>query len=138
MKKYRSKKYILHLGGTRIAEQAFFEAVANGNQFGYDFRIAPKAKLDDGMLDSCVVRPLKWYHWPRGTVESFTGTLQNSAVVLKLQGRELSIARLEALEWMHVDGEAVRVGRTPIRLGIYYYALRVRVPQSQGFLKQLQ
>lgn len=133
MKTYRPKNYVLHVDGTRIEEQAFFVAVANGNQFGYDFRIAPKAKLDDGMLDICLVRPLKWYHWPWVTVGSFTGTLQNSAVVRQLQGQELSIERREPLEWMQVDGEAVRVDRAPIRLGIYPKALSVLAPRPQGF-----
>lgn len=128
MKSYQCKNYSIQVDETRVEEQAFFVAVANGNQFGYEFRIAPKAELDDGKLDICLVRPLKWYQWPWITVKSFAGTLQSSATVQQLQGSELLIDRQEPLEWMQLDGEAVRVNHTPIKLGIHPRALRVLVP----------
>jgi YegS/Rv2252/BmrU family lipid kinase len=37
-------------------EEAFFISIANGNQFGNNFTIAPKASLHDGLLDVVIAR----------------------------------------------------------------------------------
>lgn len=39
-----------------ISTEAFFISVANGNQFGNNFTIAPRASLSDGLLDIIVVK----------------------------------------------------------------------------------
>src|SRR6185295_2759537 len=38
-----------------ISTEAFFISIANSNQFGNNFTIAPKASLTDGLLDIVVV-----------------------------------------------------------------------------------
>jgi diacylglycerol kinase (ATP) len=44
-------------GGPRTIEvTAFFVSIANGNQFGNHFTIAPKANLSDGLLDIVVAK----------------------------------------------------------------------------------
>jgi diacylglycerol kinase (ATP) len=37
-------------------EEAFFISIANGNQFGNNFTIAPKASLQDGLLDIVIAK----------------------------------------------------------------------------------
>ncbi len=48
---------ITHEGKTFSAE-AYFISVANSNQFGNNFTIAPKASLHDGLLDVVVVKKM--------------------------------------------------------------------------------
>lgn len=48
---------ITHAGETFPAE-AYFISIANGNQFGNNFTIAPKASLHDGLLDVIVVKKM--------------------------------------------------------------------------------
>jgi diacylglycerol kinase family enzyme len=43
-------------GRSEIDVKAFFISIANGNQFGNHFTIAPKASLHDGLLDIVVAR----------------------------------------------------------------------------------
>lgn len=38
--------------------EAFFISIANANQFGNHFTIAPKARLDDGLLDIVIVKKM--------------------------------------------------------------------------------
>jgi YegS/Rv2252/BmrU family lipid kinase len=38
--------------------EAFFISIANANQFGNNFTIAPKARLDDGLLDIVIVKKM--------------------------------------------------------------------------------
>lgn len=48
---------ITHKGRT-FSTEAFFISVANSNQFGNNFTIAPKASLHDGLLDIIVVKKM--------------------------------------------------------------------------------
>lgn len=48
---------ITHEGRT-FSTEAYFISVANSNQFGNNFTIAPKASLHDGLLDVIVVRKM--------------------------------------------------------------------------------
>jgi diacylglycerol kinase (ATP) len=57
----RAYPFRLHIpegpGGPRILDvKAFFVSIANGNQFGNHFTIAPKASLSDGLLDIVVAK----------------------------------------------------------------------------------
>jgi diacylglycerol kinase (ATP) len=45
----------LQIGRTKIKTDAFFISIANSNQFGNNFTIAPKASLNDGLLDIVIV-----------------------------------------------------------------------------------
>jgi len=44
--------------GTRFTTEAYFISIANGNQFGNNFKIAPKASMNDGLLDIVVVKKM--------------------------------------------------------------------------------
>jgi len=47
--------FVLKLGEKEIKTDAFFISIANSNQFGNHFTIAPKASLSDGLLDIVVM-----------------------------------------------------------------------------------
>ena len=42
----------------RFSTEAYFISIANGNQFGNQFTIAPKASLSDGLLDIVIVKKM--------------------------------------------------------------------------------
>lgn len=42
----------------RFSADAYFISIANGNQFGNQFTIAPKANLSDGLLDIVIVKKM--------------------------------------------------------------------------------
>jgi diacylglycerol kinase family enzyme len=52
MKPYRFQLQLQH---KNIETDAYFISIANGNQFGNNFTIAPKASLTDGLLDIVIV-----------------------------------------------------------------------------------
>lgn len=57
---FRAKPYPFRLtvNGTHLHSEAFFISIANSNQFGNNFTIAPKASLHDGLLDIVVVNKM--------------------------------------------------------------------------------
>ncbi len=50
--------FTLEVNGTTLNTEAFFISIANSNQFGNNFTIAPKASLQDGLLDIVVVNKM--------------------------------------------------------------------------------
>jgi YegS/Rv2252/BmrU family lipid kinase len=44
--------------GTAFSAEAYFISIANSNQFGNNFTIAPKASIHDGLLDIIVVKKM--------------------------------------------------------------------------------
>lgn len=47
--------FTIEANATTIHTEAFFISIANSNQFGNNFTIAPKASLSDGLLDIVIV-----------------------------------------------------------------------------------
>jgi diacylglycerol kinase family enzyme len=50
--------FVIRIGGNTIETEAYFISIANSNQFGNQFTIAPKAAMNDGMLDVVVVQKM--------------------------------------------------------------------------------
>jgi len=50
--------FYITLQGRSFSTEAFFISIANSNQFGNNFLIAPKASLDDGLLDIVIVKKM--------------------------------------------------------------------------------
>ncbi|GAA4310241.1 diacylglycerol kinase family protein [Compostibacter hankyongensis] len=129
--KYQHKHYHLEADGHLLHEKAFFVAVANGTQFGYDFKIAPGALPDDGWLDLCVMHPLRMTNLPHVGLQALTGRLRNNAYIQQLRCRRVRITRDEPLEWMQVDGDALPVENGYVEIGLRPRALRVIVPSPR-------
>lgn len=57
---FKAKPYPfgLSVDGNEFTTEAFFISIANSNQFGNNFTIAPKASLSDGLLDIVVVNKM--------------------------------------------------------------------------------
>ena len=51
----QSYPFQIKANGTTIDTEAFLISIANSNQFGNNFTIAPKASLNDGLLDIVIV-----------------------------------------------------------------------------------
>ena len=50
--------FVIEANGTTIQSDAFFISIANSNQFGNNFTIAPRASLNDGLLDIVIVNKM--------------------------------------------------------------------------------
>lgn len=124
---YPSRHYHLIIDGKAVNEQAFFVTAANGNQFGYNFKIAPNAKLDDGLLDVCIMKPLKIRHLPEVSLKSLIGRLEGSHYAKHIRCKNLVITREEPLQWMQVDGDPVEVKNNQVDINIQPACLQVIV-----------
>ncbi len=91
---------------------AFFISIANSNQFGNNFTIAPKASLHDGLLDIVIVTNQSKLSVLLQTLKQISGKnkLQTETIeekkkgVLYFQTEKLTIGNL-SLAPLHIDGD---------------------------------
>ena len=115
-----SYRFELHSNGIRFTTDAFFISIANSNQFGNNFTIAPKALLSDGLLDIVIVKkmakPLLLITIMRqvlaGKIKQVENSLQQP--VIYFQTKELEIKNIDMAP-MHIDGDPAE---TPEQLKI--------------------
>ena len=112
-----------------IDRPALFVALANSRQYGSGAQIAPKALLDDGMIEIVVVEPQSGFNIMRQVPAFFRGTLQDGPGLLMRSASSMEISSSEPIAF-HVDGEP-RKGPTRIALKTRRDHLRVKVSASQ-------
>ena len=91
---------------------AFLICIANSNQFGNNFKIAPKASLNDGLLDIVVVQKMNKAKLPFAILRQIRGNNELQKLVeditnnniLYFQTPSLTIRNLKHAPF-HVDGE---------------------------------
>lgn len=102
--------FSIESNGIAFSTEAYFISIANSNQFGNNFTIAPKALLADGLLDVVIVKktvkPLLLYNLVK---QILAGKLEKMETSLKLpviyfQTTQLSIENTDHAP-MHIDGD---------------------------------
>ena len=107
------------VNGFNFFTDAFFISVANSNQFGNNFTIAPKASLNDGLLDVVIVQKMNKAKLPFAILQQLRGNnkLQNLVEdiskknILYFQTPSITIQNLKHAP-MHIDGEPVETKET--------------------------
>jgi len=87
-------------------ENLMMVVIANGNQFGYDARIAPKASLTDGLFDIIIVKRFPMIHVGFMIGRFFSGNILNSRYVEMLRGKEV-VVESDQQVYGHIDGEPI-------------------------------
>lgn len=100
----------VNANGLSFSTEAFFISVANSNQFGNNFTIAPQAVLSDGMLDVVIVKkiakPLLLLAVMRQVLMGKIKNVENSlrSPVIYFQTDQLKIENIAEAP-LHIDGE---------------------------------
>lgn len=110
----RAKPYsfIIETNGDTIESAAYFISIANSNQFGNNFTIAPHASLKDGLLDIVVVKGINKMMLPISLLGQLTGInplqqlgeIIDSKHILYFQTDNLVIHNPQHAP-LHLDGE---------------------------------
>jgi diacylglycerol kinase (ATP) len=123
--RYRGAEYDVRLDGDNRRTRALLVVFANGREFGMGARIAPQAKLDDGLLDAVVIddRPVLARVWHARHLA--LGTIHRAPRVTIRAVRSATVETSGALEYQ-LDGEyGVADGKVEVR--IVPGALRVKM-----------
>ncbi len=117
--------------GNSFSTEAFFISIANSNQFGNNFTIAPHASLSDGLLDIVIVKKMNKLMLPFTLLRHITGINGKQLItdalekknIIYFQTPALTITNLQEAP-LHIDGEPmttakrfeIRVVREAMRL----------------------
>jgi YegS/Rv2252/BmrU family lipid kinase len=95
----------------KISESIFFMVLANSNQFGYNFRIAPRADLFDGYMDVVIVKNVPLIAAPLSSIQVFTGHANKSLYISSFKTKKIKITR-ENSGIINIDGDPHNTGET--------------------------
>ena len=106
--RYSEKEYNLILDGKSLNTSAFMVVFANANQFGNNLLISPQGKIDDGLLDVCIVKKPKIYQIPAVFYLFLRKRIDRSKLV-QIQQVKNSHLELNLSEQINLDGEAIQL-----------------------------
>ncbi len=133
---YKNQDYTLTVDGKTLQRNAWLIAVANSQQYGNNLTVAPKAKLDDGLIDITILDRIPPDHLAITVPLAFTKLFDLSAHVEIMKARELTIeGNLD--KWVNIDGEGENIGKT-IHFKVLPASLRLYGRDTHTPLRQLQ
>jgi len=105
-------RFALQLKDLNFETDAYFISVANSNQFGNNFTIAPKASLSDGLLDVVIITKQNKVSFVLQTLKQLAGInkplaisfIQKKRGVIYFQTENLNIINHTHAP-LHIDGE---------------------------------
>lgn len=102
-------KFQMTVDGVDMEREAWFISLANSNQFGFETKVAPTAKLDDGLIDICIVKKIPLVHLPLTLPLIYLNHFQYSQHVEIMKAKEVIIHNND-YKWINIDGEGEIVG----------------------------
>ncbi len=113
------------LAGDIVDRPAMFIALAHSRQYGSGAQIAPKALLDDGLMEIVIVEPMSGLQITKQLPAFFGGRLQDGPGIVMRSAASMEISCASDIAF-HVDGEP-RTASGPIRMQTRRGALVVKV-----------
>jgi YegS/Rv2252/BmrU family lipid kinase len=123
--RYKGKEYSLTLDGRSHVSRALLIAFANGREYGMGMQIAPGARLDDGLLEACIVEERPVLARFRDARHLALGSVDRAPKMVIQPIRQATVASEGDIEY-HLDGEP-GVARGGLTISVRPGALRVKV-----------
>jgi diacylglycerol kinase (ATP) len=123
---YRPKKYILEIDGKIIKRKALLITFANSNQFGNNTSIDPQAKLDDGLIDVCIVRRIPLFLVPFYVPMLFSKTFHKTHYIEIIRAKTAIVTRKKG-KTIHLDGDPSKTGKV-LEMKVNPLSLNIIVP----------
>jgi diacylglycerol kinase family enzyme len=119
---------VLHHATGKDAIEAFTLAITNSSQYGNNALIAPKASVQDGLLDITAVPSINLFNALPLLYRLFSGSLDRVASVRRWQGSTFTLERSKP-GWIHTDGEP-RAEVSRLEISIRPRSLNIVVPAA--------
>ena len=102
--KYKPQDYVINIDGTELKEKAFVIACCNAAQYGNNAYIAPRATMQDGLIDVTVMHPFNMIESPLIGARLFLRQLNHDNHVSIYRGKHVIIERNQD-DIVHIDGD---------------------------------
>ncbi len=124
---YKAQEYEIEYNNTKRKIKAYAIVFANTSQYGNDARIAPNAKIDDGLIDFVIINKFPSWQIPYFLYKVLKGkVLQNKNVEIILS-KEMKISSIKP--FAHLDGE-IKYFTNPLNVKISDKKLKILVPNE--------
>jgi len=133
MIQYRNKRVRIRVDGENLPEGEYLiGAVANGKIFGKGMKVAPGARLDDGLFDAVLVKGFRFFEFCRHGWKLMNGSHITHPKVTVIQGSKVEAWPEENEDvLLELDGE--QLGRLPATFEIIPRNLLIK-----GFLQPVR
>jgi YegS/Rv2252/BmrU family lipid kinase len=123
---YKSRKIAIRVDGHELPEGEYLiGAIANGQIFGKGMKVAPQARLDDGLFDLVLVKGMKFFEFCRHGWRVFLGTHLSHPKISLIRGRTIEALGLEAGDvLLELDGE--QLGTLPAKFEVLPRSLLIK------------
>ncbi len=123
--------------GKSFCTEAFFISIANSNQFGNNFTIAPKASLNDGLLDIVIVKKMSKLMLPFSIISQVTGinakqdlmNVSRKKNIIYFQTPSLTIINKNDSP-LHIDGDPKETS-SKFKINIVRNAMKLIQPNAR-------
>lgn len=128
LRTWQPQEYTVSSPEFKLQRRAFTLVVANACQYGNNAKIAPRARVDDGVLDLSIVPPLTLWNALPLAARLFAGSIDSAANMECRRAQRVIVERTEP-GLLHTDGELHQAG-TRIEFSIRPASLRVLTPAT--------
>ncbi len=132
--KYKPKTYQLEVEGQSLTRKALMVTMANGSQYGNNAFIAPNARIDDGLMDICVLRGFPASAIPFVAYRLFSKAITDSRYTEFFRVSEFQVTQKS--KKVHLDGEPYKLGKE-IHFKVLPGSLNVLVPADSLLYRSL-
>lgn len=101
---FEPEEYEVCVKGNAIKEKAFLITCANATQYGNNAFIAPRASLQDGLMNIAILKPFGVLEIPQTTIQLFSKNIDNNKNLTEIITDEALIKR-KSPGWIHIDGD---------------------------------
>lgn len=130
---YQAENYVINVNDNhnenenenKIEKKAFLITFANANQWGNDAYIAPKASMQDGQMDICMLSSSALLGAPGLALRLFTKMIDSSLFMDVVKAKDIQLIREHEAPF-HIDGDPVEMPKD-IHIRIVEDGLRVMV-----------
>jgi diacylglycerol kinase family enzyme len=111
---YKNKKVKLRIDNQDFpVEDYLVGTVSNGKIFGKGMKVAPQAKLDDGLFDVVLVKGMKAFQFFRNVWRIYTGTHLSHPKISLIRGKKVEAYPEEGEEDVLIELDGEQLGKLP-------------------------
>jgi diacylglycerol kinase (ATP) len=125
---YRPQPLVIQSEGFSYSGEVMFAVIGNGSLYGGGFKLTPHARVDDGLLDVCLVPAIPKLELLRWAPRAYQGKHLAHPRIAYFQTRQIALTSPARLE-LFGDGEFMQ--ELPATIEVAPRSLRVVVPPAE-------
>ncbi len=126
---YQIQDYEITIDDRTINRACLVVEVANAPMFGYNFVVAPLAKLNDGLLEVILIKKAPKWRYLFSFWRFFNKSVHQSSLTERYTAKKVSIKKSNAALSLHLDGEGFLVSNN-LEFSINELSLHILIPPA--------